>query len=563
MRKLFFIILSFAFTALCMMPSQIIACTNFIVGKNASTDGSVFVTYNADSYGMYGCLYHNVAGKHEKGEVRKIFEWDTNKYLGTIPEAPVTYNVVGQMNENQVSVCETTFGGREELVDTTGTLDYGSLIYIALERSKTAREALKVMTSLAEQYGYCSEGETFSVCDKNEAWIMEMMGAGPGAHLQGKPGCVWVAVRIPDDCISAHANQSRITKFLKYYPKEDVMYSKNCISFAKEKGLYKGSDKEFSFRDVYAPADFSANRYCEARVWSFFNHHADGMEKYLNYAMGKKENLNEEMPLYLVPKAKISLQDIRKDMRDHYEGTPLDITKDLGAGAWEMPYRPSPLSKKIKNEQTGNEVEVFNERPISTQQTGFSYIGQMRSWMNDAVGGVVWFANDDSNMAVYTPIYCCITKVPECYLRKEGEQDELTFNWNSAFWIENVVANMVYPYYSKIFPDLLKVRQELEEKFDKNLPTIEELANKQPETAKALLTTTTKSCVDEMMRRWKELFEYIVVKHNDMVVKKVDENGKFRRTKYGFAESVNRPGYSEAYWNKILKETGNKYIINK
>ena len=531
------------------------ACTNLIVGKGASTDGSVIVSYNADSYGMYGNLYTHKAAKHNKGEVRKVYDWDTNRFLGLIDEAEVTYNVVGQMNENQVSVCETTFGGREELVDTTGKVDYGSLIYIALERSKTAREAIKVMTDLVAQYGYFSEGETFSICDKNEAWVMEMVGKGPGSK-----GAVWVAVRIPDDCISAHANQSRITKFLQLYDKKDVMYSKDVIKFAREKGWFNGADKDFSFRDAYAPCDFSANRYCEARVWSFFNKHTTGMDKYLNYVMGKKENMNEEMPLYVKPDNKVSVKDIKADMRDHYEGTALDITKDLGAGAYDMPYRPSPLSKKVTID--GKEIEVFNERPISTQQTSFSFVGQMRSWLPDGVGGIVWWTNDDPNMAVYTPLYCCMKKTPECYQMKDGVQDATTFNWKSAFWLENAVANMVYPYYSKMFPDLLKVRNELEEKFDKNLPTIEELVAKKPESMVDLLTTTSQSCVNEMMKRWGELFQYLVVKHNDMVVKK-EEDGKFMKNKYGFASKVERPGYSENYWNKIVKETGKKYIMDK
>ena len=550
MKRIFFIILAMSAAVVGM------ACTNFIVGKTASADGSVMVTYNADSYGMYGNMYRSEAATHNEGEVRKVYEWDTNRFLSLVDEAPVTYNVVGQMNENQVSICETTFGGREELVDSTGKLDYGSLIYIALERSKSAKDALKIITTLATENGYCSEGETFSICDKNEAYVLEMVGKGPGSR-----GCVWVAVRIPDDCICAHANQSRITKFLQLYPKKDVSYSKDVISFAREKGYFTGTDKEFSFRDAYAPADFSANRYCEARVWSFFNHYVSGMDKYLDYVMGeKKENLNDEMPLYVRPERKVSLQDLKAEMRDHYEGTALDMTKDLGAGAWASPYRPSPLSKKIQ--QDGKEIEVFNERPTSTQQTGFSFVGQMRSWLPDAVGGIVWWTNDDANMAAYTPIYCSVTKLPECYVRQEGVQDELTFSWKSAFWLENVVANMVYPYYSKMFPDVLKARQELEEKFDKSLPTIEELAVKKPETAQTLLTTTSITCANDMMKRWEELYKYLVVKHNDMVVKK-EEDGKFKRGKYGYAAPVTRPGYSDEYWGKVLQDTDGKYIIKK
>ncbi len=545
MIKNFFLTLSLAVATF----AYTYPCTNFIVGKKASTDGSVIVSYNADSYGMYGNLYHHIGSTHKDGEMRQIYEWDTNKYLGQIPQAPITYNVIGQMNEHQVSITETTFGGREELVDSTGLIDYGSLIYIALERSKTAREAIDIMTSLVEKYGYYSEGETFSICDKNEAWLMEMMGKGAG-----KKSAVWVAVRIPDDCISGHANQSRITKFLKLFPKQDVIYSKDCIKFAKEKGYFTDkNDKEFSFRDAYAPSDFSANRYCEARVWSFFKKYSTDMDQYLDYIKGeKKECLAQEMPLYIKPNKLVSTQDIKNAMRDHYEGTILDITKDLGAGAWNMPYRPSPLSKKITNE--GDTIEVFNERPTSTQQTGFGYVGQMRSWLPDAVGGVIWWTNDDPNMVPYTPIYCGTTKVPACYQRKEDVQDEMTFSWKSAYWLQNTVSNMVYPYYSKMFPDLKKVRDELEAKYNEDVKTL---------TTNDIKTLTKKSlaAAHTMMKEWDKLFKYLVVKHNDMVIKK-EENGKFKKGKYGYATAPTRPGYSTEYWQKITKETGNKYVIN-
>lgn len=527
-----------------------LACTNFLVTKGASADGSVFVTYNADSYGMYGNMYHHTGKTHNKGDVRKIYEWDTNKYLGEIPEAAITYNVIGQMNEFQVSVTETTFGGREELADSTGIIDYGSLIYIALERSKTAKEAIQVMTSLVEQYGYYSEGESFSICDKNEAWVMEMMGKGPG----GK-GAVWVAVKIPDGYISAHANQSRITKFLKLFPKENVMYSKDVIKFAREKGYFTGKDVDFSFRDAYAPNDFSAVRYCDARVWSFFNHHVKGMDQYLDYVLCK--DLQNEMPLYVHPETKLTLEEVMADMRDHYEGTPLDITKDLGAGAWEMPYRPSPLSKKVDGQ------EVFNERPISTQQTGFSFVGQMRSWLADAIGGVIWWTNDDANMAPYVPIYCGATNAPKCFVRVEGEQDEVTFSWNSAFWLQNTVANMVYPYYSKIFPDLKRYRDQYETAHIQQVRklSVAEFADKSATEVCQFVNDANEKSAEEMMTLWNSLFQYIVVKHNDMVVKRVDSKDRFVRTKEGFAASPIRPGYSEDYWKKIQKETGDRYLV--
>ena len=315
------------------------ACTNLIVGRKASQDGSVFVSYSADSYGMYGNMYRHVGGTHSKGEMRKIYDWDTNKYLGEIPQVQRTYNVVGQMNEHQVSICETTFGGRSELVDPQGLIDYGSLIYIALERSVSARDAIAVMTGLVASYGYYSEGETFTIADKNEVWVMEMVGMGPGSK-----NAAWVAVRIPDDCISAHANQSRITRYFSLYPKGDVLYNKDNVKFARSKGLFSGKDSEFSFRDAFNAPDFSGVRFCDARVWSFFNRHVDGMDKYLPYING--ENLKDEMPLYVRPKQQVSLQQLKDDMRDHYEGTPLDITGDLGSGAYGM------LALQIKKERT-------------------------------------------------------------------------------------------------------------------------------------------------------------------------------------------------------------------
>ena len=377
---------------------SMLACTNIIVGKGASADGSVFVSYNADAYGMFGNIYHHVGGTHAKGEMRKVYEWDTNKYLGEIPQAERTYTVVGQMNEKQVSITETTFGGREELWKTEGKLDYGSLIYIALERATSAREAIDIMTQLVDTYGYCSEGESFSIADKNEAWVMDMIGKG-----EGEKGAVWVAVRIPDDCVSAHANQSRITR-LSQYDKKQVLCSKDVITFARKKGYFTGKDNEFSFRDAYAPNDFSAVRFCEARVWSIFNHFCNNMSQYVDYAMGN--NLTGEMPLYMKPNRKLTVKDVMNAMRDHYEGTPFDIQNERGAGAYNMPYRPTPLEWESEGKT------YFNERPVSTQQTSFCFVGQMRAKYPDAIGGIVWVTNDDPNMAPFVPLNCCITEVP-------------------------------------------------------------------------------------------------------------------------------------------------------
>lgn len=525
------------------------ACTNFIVGKKASADGSVICSYNADDYGLFIGLCHYPAGKHEKGSVRKIYDWDTNVYHGQIPEAEVTYNVIGNINEYQVSIGETTFGGREELVDTTGILDYGSLIYIALQRSKTAREAIKVMTTLTDKYGYCSGGETFTICDPNEAWIMEMIGKGPG-----RKGTVWVAVRIPDDAICAHANQSRIRTF-NQKDKKNVMFSKDCITFAREKGWFSGKDADFSFCEAYAYPDFSGRRFCEARVWSFFNHFSTDMERYLPYAEGKVKDA-EPMPLWIKPNRKVSVQDIQKCMRDHYEGTPFSLDKDPGQGVWNMPYRPTPLTYKVDGK------EYFNERPTSTQQTAFSYVAQLRSWLPRQIGGVLWFGNDDGNMVAYTPVYCGNTSQPECYNTKDA--DAVTFSMKNAFWVCNWVSNMVYPRYSLMFGSLKSVRDSLETSYFSAQAEIERKAmvlyDENPSLAIDFLTDYSIDKAQQMIDRWRQLGTYLIVKYNDMAIKP-DEDGRFIRTETGLGATVERPGFSENVAREIVKSSGDRYAV--
>lgn len=525
------------------------ACTNFIVGKKASADGSVICSYNADDYGLFIGLCHYPVGKHEKGSVRKIYDWDTNVYHGQIPEAEVTYNVIGNINEYQVSIGETTFGGREELVDTTGILDYGSLIYIALQRSKTAREAIKVMTTLTDKYGYCSGGETFTICDPNEAWIMEMIGKGPG-----RKGTVWVAVRIPDDAICAHANQSRIRTF-NQKDKKNVMFSKDCITFAREKGWFSGKDADFSFCEAYAYPDFSGRRFCEARVWSFFNHFSTDMERYLPYAEGKVKDA-EPMPLWIKPNRKVSVQDIQKCMRDHYEGTPFSLDKDPGQGVWNMPYRPTPLTYKVDGK------EYFNERPTSTQQTAFSYVAQLRSWLPRQIGGVLWFGNDDGNMVAYTPVYCGNTSQPECYNTKGA--DAVTFSMKNAFWVCNWVSNMVYPRYSLMFGSLKSVRDSLETSYFSAQAEIERKAmvlyDENPSLAIDFLTDYSIDKAQQMIDRWRQLGTYLIVKYNDMAIKP-DEDGRFIRTETGLGATVERPGFPENVAREIVKSSGDRYAV--
>lgn len=519
------------------------ACTNLIVGKKASVDGSVLVSYNADDYGMFGHLCHYPAGTHKKGEMRKIFDWDTGEYHGEIPEAPVTYNVIGNINEFQLSIGETTYGGREEMIDTTGILDYGSLIYVTLQRAKTAREAISVMTSLVEKYGYCSSGETFSICDPNEAWIMEMMGTGPGSK-----GVVWVAMRIPDNAICAHANQSRIGKF-DMRDKKNVVCSKNVISYARKMGWFTGKDADFSWKNTYARPDFSGRRFCDARVWSFFNHYQKGFDRYLPWALGKDPNA-EDMPLWIVPDRKLSVHDVQMGMRDHYEGTAMALdTTNVGGGIYQMPYRPTPLQFKVDGKT------YFNERPISTQQTAFSFVSQLRSWMPREIGGVIWFGNDDANMIAYTPVYCGNTVQPECY--NTPGADAVTFSDKNAFWVCNWVSNMVYPRYSQIFPELQAVRDSLESSYFARQADFEKKAMNLYATDKPsalrMLNEYSVEKAQQMLAEWKNLAIRIIVKYNDMGVKQ-EKDGKILKR-------VMRPGYPESFARKLVKETGDWYAV--
>ncbi|MBQ9533126.1 MAG: C69 family dipeptidase [Prevotella sp.] len=539
-------------TTLCLILASSAAskaCTNFIVGKKASTDGSVICSYNADDYGMFIGLCHYPAGKHPKGTMRDIYDWDSKVYHGQIPEAEETYNVIGNINEWQLTIGETTYGGREEMVDETGIIDYGSLIYITLQRAKTAREAIDIMTTLTNTYGYNSEGETFTICDPEEAWIMEMMGKGKGSK-----GTVWVAMRIPDDAICGHANQSRIGKF-NMKDKENVRYAKDVVSFARKQGWYDGKDEDFSWKQVYATPDFSGRRYCDARVWSFFRHFDEGFDRYLPWALGEDPNA-EDMPLWIKPNRKVSVQDIQACMRDHYEGTPLalDGKDDIGGGIWQMPYRPTPLSFEVDGKK------CFNERPTSTQQTGFSYVSQMRSWLPREIGGVLWFGNDDGNMVAYTPIYCCNSVQPECY--NTPGADAVTFSDKNAYWVCNWVSNMVYPRYSQMFPSLEAVRDSLEQSYFQLQPDIEKIATGiyrgNQQMCRKYLNDYSNAKAQEMLDRWKQLAYYLIVKYNDMAVKP-EADGKFLLTPTGLGARVKRTGFPEQFARKVVENNPAKY----
>ncbi|HOF99367.1 MAG TPA: C69 family dipeptidase [Paludibacteraceae bacterium] len=531
MRKLLLLIVS----VLAYFNSM--ACTNFLVGKAATVDGSTLISYSADSYFMFGSLYYSPAATYPDNAMLDIYEWDTGEYLGKIKQAERTYSVVGNMNEFQVSIGETTFGGRPELVDTTAILDYGSLIYIALQRSRSAREAIKVMTDLVEQYGYRSEGESFSIADPNEVWIMEMVGKG-----NRNKGAVWVAQRIPDDCVSAHANQARITTF-PFDDKNNCLYAEDVIAFAREKGYFKGKNKDFSFSDTYAPLDYLGLRICEARVWTFFRKVDPSMDSYISYIKGETA---QRMPLWIKPNRKISAQDVKEFMRDQYEGTELDITKGIGAGPFHSKLRCSPLTFYVDS------VEYVHERPVATQQTGFSFVAQMRSWLPDYIGGILWFGVDDAASSIYVPMYCGINSVPECY--RAGNGSLVEYSPTSAFWIYNQVANFAYSKYSFMMQDIKKVQSKWEQDFNSLVPTIDKVAlGMSEESAKSFLTNFSNYQAEASTAAWKKLGEYLLVKYMDGNVK-MEKDGKFLQNDKGIPPGIIRPGYPEDFLRMMVKE---------
>ena len=539
------------------------ACTNFIVTKGASTDGSVMVSYAADSHSLYGALYHSAGGKHSQGAILPIYEWDTGRYLTDIPQAGESYSTVGNMNEHSLIIGETTFGGREELADPAGLMDYGSLIYITLQRAKTAREAIGVIVELANTYGYASSGESFSIADPGEAWIMELIGKGSKPDTAGintRKGIVWVARRIPDGYVSAHANQSRITTFPLDDP-ENCLYAPDVIDFAREMGYFEGEDADFSFCDAYGPADFGTVRGCDARVWAFFRTVADGMDAYEQYAMGY--DMQNRMPLWVKPRAKVSPKTVFDCMRDHYEGTPMDMTRDLGAGGHNCPYRWRPMTFEVDGE------EYLNERATATQQTGFWFVGQARADAGPDMG-ILWFGVDDAATSCLTPIYCSVQEVPECF--REGNGSMLEYSPTSAFWLFNRVTNFAYMRYDMIAADIRKVTDAWENGLLEEVRGVDARAG-EFETAAArrrYLTRFSVGKAQELFARWSKLDRYLMVKYMDGNVKSEHgdvlafldsdapmaqhfvENGNGRQ----IPDKIRFPGYNEKWKRAVAADNG-------
>ena len=529
-------------SAVMMVATAIVpalACTNFIITKGASTDGSVMISYSADSHQLYGCAYKHNATKYKAGSMLAVREWDTGKYLGDIPQVAQTYSTISNMNEHGLIITETTYGGRSELYNPEGIIDYGSLIYITLQRAKTAREAIDTIVNLANTYGYASEGESFSIADENEAWIMELIGKGPG-----KKGIVWVARRIPDGCISGHANQARITTFPLNDP-ENTLYADDVISLAREKGYFNGKDEEFSFADAYAPLDFSAMRGCDARIWSFFRMFSEGMDQYLDYAMG--HNPANRLPLWVKPTHKLSPKQVFDAMRDHYEGTPMDMTTDIGAGGHGLPYRWRPMNFEVDGKT------YVNERAIATQQTGFWMVGQARQGKTD----ILWFGTDDAATSPLTPIYVNTTEAPECL--REGNGTMLKYSDTSMFWITNRVAQFAYLRYDLIGK---QIRATIDEWENKALDLVKNfdiaMGNTPNAKKKAKMATEFSTNVAQgLFDIWTNLDKHLMVKYIDGNVKGEDENG-FIDNGNGkdIPGKIEQPGYNEKWKRAVAADHG-------
>lgn len=530
------------------------ACTNVIITKGASVNGSCIISYAADSHTEYGELYFHPAADWKKGSMLKIYDWETGLLRGEIPQVAHTYQTTGNMNEHQLIIGETTFGGREGLANKDGIMDYGSIIYVTLQRARTAREAIATIDFLMQEYGYPTEGESFSIADKDECWIMELIGKGE------EKGGVWVAVRIPDGSICAHANQSRIHKFPLNDP-ENCLYSKDVISFARKKGFFSGKDEDFSFCDAYAPADWSALRACEARAWSAFRllggKNFDAY-KYLDFAVGV--NPANKMPLYITPEKKVSVADVARVMRDHYEDTPMDFRYDVGAGPFEAPYRWRPMTFEIDGKS------YMFERSIATQQTGFWFVAESRGYLPDEIGGLIWFGVDDAATSPLTPIYANVTKVPECF--REGNGSALDYSPSSAFWTITKVTHFAYLFYNRVAPEIQKVMTEYENQNKELVAEMDSKALKMLEggnrsQALQMMTEFCSQRSETMCKRWRDLESYLLVKYSDGNIKRTHEDGSFVRNEAGKAEQPLHPSYPERWLRSLIYDNGNAMMIRE
>ncbi len=542
-----------------------LACTNVLVTKGASKDGSVFVTYAADSHQLYGELYFTPAGFFKPGVMLNVTEWDTGRFLGQIPQIGRTYQTVGNMNEHQLIITETTYGGRPELYDPDGIMDYGSLIYITLQRARTAREAIQIIADLANEYGYASSGESFSIADKNEVWIMELIGKGSKLDRKGRnvrKGIVWVAARVPDGYICAHANQARITN-IDFNDPENWLYSEDVVDFAREMGYFEGADEEFSFCDAYAPLTFSGMRGCESRVWAAYNILCDGMidgrpaEEYLDFAMGY--NADNRLPLFVKPAEKISFKEVADVMRDHYEGSPMDMRVDAGAGGHHTPYRWRPMEFEYDGKT------YLNERAIATQQTGFWIVCQSRSWLPDEIGGVIWFGADDAATSCLTPVYTSVNEIPQCI--KVGNGSLIEYSPTSLFWVTNRIANFAYMLYDRIEPEVREVIDARENAAVEEQPEIDaaalEILGETPTeesiaATRDFLTTYSIAQAQSLFDTWKELDIYLLVKYMDGNIKKENGHGTFLNNGYSdrIPASPDQPGYSDKWKEVVAKDAG-------
>eukprot|EP00033_Pygsuia_biforma_P000058 GCRY01000074.1.p1 GENE.GCRY01000074.1~~GCRY01000074.1.p1 ORF type:complete len:540 (+),score=128.67 GCRY01000074.1:55-1674(+) len=533
------------FAFICAVLSTAQSCTNFLVTKGASSTGDNMISYSADSHTLYGELYHYPAGKHPNGTMRQIWDWDSGNFLGQIPEAAETYNVVGNMNEFGLVIGETTYGGREELCSQKGAIiDYGSLIWITLQRTKTARDAIKMFGDLVATYGYASEGESFSIADPEEVWILELIGKG-----NGEKGAVWVAVRIPDGYIAGHANQARIRQFPLNDP-ENCYYAKDVIDFARKKGYYSGRDEDFSFSDTYAPLTPENARTCEGRVWSFFRRHTTGMDKYLTYVQGK--DLTNRMPLYVKPTTKLGLNETMNAMRDHYEGTWFEMREDIGAGAFHVPYRWRPLEYEVDNKK------YLQERATAQQQTGWTFVGQTRAGFPRGLGGILWFGVDDADSTVYMPMYCGMTQVPPTHTSKNA--DIMHFSFQSAFWVFNMVSNFGYTRYDLLHPVIAEKAAMYEHKFMSEIPSVDAKAKSLAQSSSlddaiAYVTSYSVSTGEVTVYQWLTFWQELFVKYSDGNVKVPVAGQKF--------PNIEWPGYGQPWYNRIVKETGDHYLIPK